>query len=136
MPNRRNVLLASTASLVAAGLPALSGAAYADVDGFLTLSERLTERRELDRRLATQFYMAFESDWAGLRRLAEGGETNRPLARAVVSAWYSGVVDRPTGPAVVTFDQALVWRAADFATPPGLCRGTFGDWAVAPRAAG
>ena len=49
--------------------------------------------------------------------LAAGQGDAGALADAIVGSWYSGVYESADGPAVVTFDQALVWNALTFTKP-------------------
>ena len=56
-----------------------------------------------------------------------------PLADDIVAAWYSGIYDTATGPAVAAFNDALLWDALDFTKPSGACGGETGYWADPPR---
>jgi hypothetical protein len=63
---------------------------------------------------------------AGLERAAE----------IVVVALYTGVVDTPKGPIVVSYDQALIWQACGWTKPNAFCGGTTNYWATAPAGVG
>jgi hypothetical protein len=57
----------------------------------------------------------------------------RTCAQAIAAAWWSGTA--PThagGRVVVTYTDALVWRAMPFAHPPSTCLGATGVWAKPP----
>jgi hypothetical protein len=62
-----------------------------------------------------------------------GTGKNALLANAIVSAWYSGVYNTAAGPAVATFDQALLWNALTYTKPFGECGGDTGYWSAAPK---
>lgn len=62
-------------------------------------------------------------------------------ARRIIRAWYTGMVEIPdpgrpglTTTAVVTYNDAVVWRACDFTKPPATCGGPFGYWHEPPQA--
>jgi hypothetical protein len=57
-------------------------------------------------------------------------------ANAVVTAWYTGAVDGPSGKTVVTYPLALAWQACDFTKAPAMCAGPIGYWAMAPEPIG
>ncbi len=54
-------------------------------------------------------------------------------ARLLARVWYTGRIERKSGPAtgtfeVITYDEALVWQACTFTKPPVTCGGHFGYW--------
>jgi hypothetical protein len=53
-------------------------------------------------------------------------------AEVVVVALYSGTVDTPKGPVVISYDQAIVWQACGWTKPNGFCGGSTNYWATAP----
>ena len=59
---------------------------------------------------------------AGLERTAE----------IVVAALYTGAVDGPKGPIIVSYDQALVWQACGWTKPNAFCGGPTNYWANPP----
>jgi len=59
---------------------------------------------------------------AGLERTAE----------IVVAALYTGAVDGPKGPIIVSYDQALVWQACGWTKPNAFCGGATNYWANPP----
>jgi hypothetical protein len=53
-------------------------------------------------------------------------------AETVVAALFSGIVDTPGGPQVISYDQALVWQALAWTKPNAFCGGQTNYWASAP----
>ena len=109
-------------------------------DSFRALSAKLTgfDESTLDPQFAAELRRALlgAGHAAGLATLAETTAAAATVATLaletdIISAWYSGVL--PGAPPVVAkLYGALVWSAADFATPPGMCAGG-GGWSGAPR---
>lgn len=54
------------------------------------------------------------------------------VAETVVVALYSGIVQTPKGPRVVSYDDALVWQACAWTKPNGFCGGVTNYWSTAP----
>lgn len=139
LPTRRALLASAGAAAlaVATGLPAAAQTPLT-VEQFLALSTRLTGKPGLDRTTATMLLDGFagtgkSADLAAL--VAAGGNATvktRPLANAVVAAWYCGVYDTAGGKAVAGFDTALMWDAMRFTKPVGMCGGESGYWAAPP----
>ncbi len=123
---------------------AATGVAFAspvigNTDSFRTLSAKLTgfDESALDPQFAIQLRQALlvAGHAAGLEELYEANTAAAPAAALaletdIISAWYSGVIPR-TPPVVGKLYGALVWSAADFATPPGMCAGG-GGWSGVP----
>lgn len=65
--------------------------------------------------------------WQGLR-----GTPLEPLARALTAALYTGTFQRGDQARVVSYEDALVWPAADYVSAPSLCGGEFGHWSDPP----
>ncbi|WP_442581812.1 sugar dehydrogenase complex small subunit [Mesorhizobium sp. ASY16-5R] len=137
---RRDVFLggASLAAL-AAGFP--RGAIAQDAvtaDQFIALSARLTETAasSLDTTMAGKLLEGFieSGRGPGLTLLATDTQVDTgTVANDVVAAWYSGVVDTGSGPAVAGFTEALMWNALDFTKPFAYCGGETGYWAEPPQ---
>jgi D-sorbitol dehydrogenase-like protein len=132
-------------------------ASTADVEGFIRLSQLVTGVDKLPRDHAAVYLNAL--DEAGLKlppsRLVEMGrfaEGNGPAtlaefqhsalyrkpgvrasAEAVAAAWWSGMVPTAKGDKVVTFLDALAWRAQPWAEPFTECLGATGAWAKPGR---
>ena len=122
---------------------AATGVAFAspvigDAESFRALSAKLTgfDQSMLDPQFATQLRQALlvGGHAADLEELYEATTAATAAALAletdIISAWYSGVIPL-TPPVVGKLYGALVWSAADFATPPGMCAGG-GGWSGAP----
>jgi hypothetical protein len=147
MPSRRDLILAAVAAAIAsvgtAGFPAaLFAQSSVTPEQFLALSEKLTEKSDLDLEVATTILGGFlaTGQGEGLTQLAgEGFDAFTPLADAIVAAWYSGLfMTAAAGEApvqkVATFSEALVWEALTFTKPWAECGGETGYWADPPEA--
>jgi hypothetical protein len=128
-----------------------------DVEGFVRLSQLVTGVERLPRDHAAAYLTALDSAGLALppsRLLEMGGFSKgggpatlaefqrsglyrkpgvRASAEAVASAWWSGMVPTTHGDRVVTFLDALVWRAQPWAQPPTECLGATGAWAKRGR---
>jgi hypothetical protein len=112
------------------------------LDEFVTLSERLTGRRALDRATAQVYLDAFSAsspDRALLVQLTRGplsaavDPARIALERRIIESWYTGIhVVNGVGQ-VAAYAGALVWTALD-QPAPGHCRGETGYWSQPPRA--
>ena len=112
---------------------ALTGAAYADPAIVAAMLGALTQAvgaGKLTRlaRLAATTPAAQLGDAIAAASLGAAAET-------VVAALYSGVVDTPRGPLVISYDQALVWQAVAWTKPNAFCGGQTNYWASAPTVA-
>jgi hypothetical protein len=136
---RRSFMAGASAGALVAGFPPLAGAQQAvTVDQFLAISSRLTEAAttDLDSTMAAKLLDGFISTGrgSGLSLLAEDATLRvGTVADDIVAAWYSGLYDTATGPAVAGFNEALLWNALDFTKPPGTCGGETGYWADPPQ---
>jgi hypothetical protein len=65
-------------------------------------------------------------------RSALHGTALEPLARAVAAGWYTGTLGAGGGARVLSYEDALVWRAAGYDSAPSLCGGEFGHWSEPP----
>ncbi|WP_162232254.1 sugar dehydrogenase complex small subunit [Methylogaea oryzae] len=105
---------------------------------FVALSARLTGRptADFDPETAARMLKAFQGRGLGreLARLYLHPASNDALAGQVVSAWYTGVCQTAAGPAVATFNDALLWKTAAFLHPPGTCGGPTDYWSRPPSA--
>jgi hypothetical protein len=134
-----------------------TNASATDVDGFVRLSQLVTGVEKLPREHAAAYLNALDA--AGLdvppsHLLEMGGFTRgsgpatlaelehsalyrkrgvRASAEAIAAAWWSGMVPTRNGEKVVTFLDALVWRAQPWAQPPTECLGATGAWAKRGR---
>ena len=53
-------------------------------------------------------------------------------AEVVVAALFTGQVDTPKGPRVISYDNALVWQALAWTKPNAWCGGETGYWSAKP----
>jgi hypothetical protein len=55
-----------------------------------------------------------------------------PIAQNIALIWYTGMTqynpDDHSHSSVITYDNALAWRACSFTKPPANCGGPFGYW--------
>jgi hypothetical protein len=123
---------------------------------FLDLSRMLTGRSALDATQAARLYDAlaalsprFQTDVQALLTLVKhrnidlsqlqhtlDGEKSAlaSLPRAIVSAWYIGVVGEGEHARCVAFETSLMYVVvADHLTPPSYCHGGPGSWAQKPE---
>jgi fructose 5-dehydrogenase small subunit len=115
---------------------------------FAALSNSCTGYAFGDPRVANAMLRALVANVGGatLSRLATLASSTPPLqlddalqaaglaqpAEVVVTALYTGVVEGPKGPIVVSYDQALIWQACGWTKPNAFCGGTTNYWATAP----
>ncbi len=133
---RRRLLLGTAGAALTALLPLpLYAEREIGVDAFLALSQKLTEKPELDHSLAAAYLKAFKALGKGpaLADLADAhpNAADKALAEAVIGAWYTGLISVDSGLRLVTYDDALLWQSMDYTKPPGFCD-SFGAWAKAP----
>src|SRR5262245_49020473 len=118
----------------AAVAPVASAAPAITVDTFANLAWGLTGYVVPDRQALRDLFAAVTRQVGGptLARLGEVVATTEPAAldqairaagldaaaQAVARALYTGVVQGPDGPRVITYSAALVWQACDFTKPP------------------
>lgn len=147
--DRRELLIGVTALAAAFGLP---GAGLAQIPGisaieFAALSSAVAGYPPADPNLAAEFLAAFpdqaaqlvqlhdiiigtdESEWQSA--IAAAGLT--PLAEAISTAWYTGMVGEGAGERVVTYLDAFAWYAVAYTKPPTRCDISFGAWSAPPR---
>lgn len=60
-------------------------------------------------------------------------DDTRPVADAIMTAWYTGLYDAGGGePVVATYINALAWQATGYRlTGPSTCSGATGNWTAA-----
>jgi hypothetical protein len=122
--------------------PAVSTRAPAEtavsLDQFLGISNRLLGIDDLDRNTAGKFLEGLLASGreAVLGRFVNGvgtsSEAARNLANDIVASWYSGIYETGHGPAVATYNEAMMWRALSFTKPLGNCGGATGYWNSPP----
>jgi hypothetical protein len=134
-------LLGGLAGVLAAGSAAGQGAI--DRAGFLRASSLVTGVPEDELTdLADPLLALFRDQSPALMQLLAAGRGGPPgdiavavrgtkleaLCRQLAAAWYTGT----DGKTVLSYDDALAWKVAGFATAPGACGGAFGAWAEPP----
>ena len=122
------------AAMPAAHFSALStsvaGSAYADPKVASAMLRALTQAVGIDK-LARLAKIALSTPPAQLNAgIASVGLVAQ--AETVVAALFSGIVDTPGGPRVISYDQALVWQALAWTKPNAFCGGETNYWASAP----
>jgi hypothetical protein len=147
-PHRRR-LLQGLGALVAAGyVPAGIAQAAPSASQFTAMSRTLTGYVYADAQTANALLHALStavgaSNLAKVANLASSvapDQLDATLASAglqhaaatIVTALYSGVVDTPKGPVVITYDQALGWQAVPWTKPNAVCGGVTDYWSTAP----
>lgn len=137
---------AQTAAQVAvqpAAAPALDRAAFLEASSLVTgmPAESLTG-------MADALFAAFQAHGPAILQLAAlarqapnpasdlaatlRGAPAEPAARALAAAWYTGMLGAGPAATLVSYDDALSWKAAGFEAVPGQCAGEFGFWTEAP----
>lgn len=133
LSRRSFVALCGAAPALAVAAPSASEATRQDA--FRTLSARLTgfDLADLDAGFAADLLAALleAGHGTGIEALLAGQRAAgaAALETAIASAWYSGILPLSSGPAMGALRAALVWQAADFASPPGMCDG-LDSWAM------
>lgn len=147
----RRRLLQGLAALAAAGVvpaslaqaPALSGGAFA------SLTRTLTGYAWADDAAAAAMLRALSAavGAATLKRVADVALASAPAqlsaalaaagldaaAATIVTALYSGVVETPKGPVVLTYVSAIAWQAVPWTKPNAICGGVTNYWSTAPE---
>jgi hypothetical protein len=149
--DRRQVLLgfAGLVAAAATGIGPAGAATELDASAFRALSFGLMGRIAEDPSLAEAYLAALRERVApgDLERLAAvvrehaGSGMDAAITRAgldavanqVIAAWYTGTVPTATGSRVVTYLDAVAWKATGFTKPPSVCGPGFGFWANPPR---
>jgi hypothetical protein len=150
--DRRGVLQALSAFAASTLIPAPARAASGttvSVAQFARLSSALTGFPPGDPAVAAKLLAAFatpsrRADVARLARVTSehtGEDLDAairangldPLAKDLVSAWYSGVVGGGESARLVLYAEALVWSAMTYSKPMGFCGGPPGYWASPPQ---
>ncbi len=132
--SRRRALAALTATSTLALMP-WPRRASAEITGnaFLELSRQLTGKSDLGERMADRMLAAFDSAGRGqdVAALIDGADAH-DLANDIVAAWYSGLSPDPDSSRVLSYRDALMWRALDYTKPMAVCGGAMGYWADPP----
>jgi hypothetical protein len=149
--DRRELLVAVSTLAAALGLP---GAALAQPAPALTALEFASLSSAIagfppDPGLAASFLEAFSDQAAELAKLHDllrtvppeqweakiAAEGLAPLAEALATAWYTGMVGEGADQRVLTYLDAFAWYAVAYTKPPTRCDISFGAWAEPPHEA-
>ena len=105
-----------------------------DLDAFMRVSASLTgfPVEELSREVGAKYLTSFmERGYADQLRALRGGDPTSledELKVEIIEAWFGGVRIVGEQREVVTFVNAKVWDAVDFAATPSVCKGAPGAW--------
>jgi hypothetical protein len=112
-----------TASSLATGLPAdqLTGLTDALLPLFQTQGPALLQLAALARGQGS-------ADLAAAIR----GTPMEPAAKALAAAWYTGTAGSGATATLLSYEDALAWKAAGYDAVPSQCAGEFGAWAEPP----
>ena len=130
-------IIGATPVLASADIFASSASAR-EVDRFLQLSSNLTgfPTAELNHDRARQllgWIMAASHSGSLGSALEDSSLTvDDELAEIVIAAWYAGIISIDGTPFVDTYTDALIWKAAWFATPKTVCSPVPDDWTLPP----
>ncbi|WP_259758698.1 sorbitol dehydrogenase family protein [Pseudomonas sp. GCEP-101] len=152
--SRRRLLAVACASAALGGVllspagrtwAALTPQAEAELEDFMTLSQRLTGRSNLDPRIGQRLFQTLaQRDTALKQSLAEllerlgdapdsWSERQQWLARQILGGWYLGQIGDDSNATVVTYEQALMFRAVDdVLVIRSYCPNQPGFWAAQP----
>lgn len=148
----RRRLLQGLAALVAAGAAGAAPLAHAQAATspaqFAALTRTLTGYAWQDDAAAAAMLRALATAVGAptLARVADLARSTAPdalsaalaaaglerAASTIVTALYTGVVDTPKGPVVLTYASAIAWQAVPWTKPNALCGGITNYWASAP----
>ena len=67
-----------------------------------------------------------------LQALLANPESDLELGNEIVASWYSGIAQTLQGPQLITYNNALMWRAAPFLHTSANCGGPTNYWALPP----
>ncbi|MEM7223972.1 MAG: sugar dehydrogenase complex small subunit [Pseudomonadota bacterium] len=130
---RREALLCGAAWMLAGAIPTDT-----EVERFLELSRELTGEAELDPGLGRIYLQALRQSslFAGQleQAFADPGQAiPADLEVQILDQWFTGVVPTDSGPAVATYNGALMWRTMELRGAPGYCHGALGFWSRPPK---
>lgn len=152
--SRRRLLAVACASAAVGGLlmspagqawAALTPQHDAELASFMTLSRHLTGRSNLDPRIGQRLFDALSQRDSALRQSLDElqahlgeppqhwSERQQWLARQILGGWYLGQIGDDDNPTVVTYENALMFKAVDdVLVPRSYCANKPGFWAAQP----
>lgn len=153
-PLSRRRLLAVACTAAAGGLllgpsaqarAALTPQHDAEMAAFMSISRHLTGRANLDPRIGQRLFDALSQRDAALKqslgelqaRLGDAphswSERQQWLARQILGGWYLGMIGDADDASVVTYENALMFKAVDdVLVPRSYCANKPGYWAAQP----
>lgn len=133
--SRRQIISAAIAA------SALSAPAWCVVSGF-SINEMILLSAKLTQKSPNLFFPVIAQKMLEayaqrglihhLQALLANPESDLELGNEIVDSWYSGIAQTLQGPQVITYNNALMWRAAPFLHPSGNCGGSTNYWALPP----
>jgi len=136
---------AATGALLLSPVAPAWAAAETELAVFMDLSKRLTGRSDLDARFGQRLYDTLVKRDTGfatslgelqgkLGKTPQGlSEKAQDAARQILSAWYLGMVGSDYTATVVSYPDALMFKAAGgILKPRAFCFGMPGSWAEKP----
>lgn len=154
-PLSRRRLLAVACTAAAAGSLLLGPASPAwaaltplhdaELAAFMNVSRHLTGRANLDPRIGQRLFDALSQRDAALKQSLDElqahlgvspqgwSERQQWLARQILGGWYLGVIGEDDDASVVTYENALIFKAVDdVLVPRSYCANKPGYWAAQP----
>jgi hypothetical protein len=110
------------------------------ISTFMSVSRVLVGSAWLDVRLGQHLFDAFAkadanfpSELAALQASLTAKTPAPPLSKAILRAWYVGVVGLGAGAVCVTYGSALMNQTvSDVLKPPSYAYGPYGSWTTQP----
>lgn len=107
---------------------------------FMTLSNRLSGYSDLDRQLGfrihqslSKMFPTFDSDVVSLVSTDEDALAQSPMAKAILQAWYLGVIGSGEKSSCIAYVSTLQARVvSDVLRPPTYAYGPYGSWNTQP----
>lgn len=107
---------------------------------FLALSSRLSGYSNLDQQLGLKIYQSlskmlpsFDNAVASLASVDESALGQSPVVKAILQAWYLGVVGSGEQSTCIAYVSTLQARVvADVLRPPTYAYGPYGSWRTQP----
>ena len=133
--SRRQIISAAIAA------PALSVPTWCSASGF-SVTEMILLSAKLTQKSPNLFLPAIAQKM--LEAYAQRGFTHRmqtllanpesdlELGNEIVASWYSGIAQTLEGSELITYNNALMWRAAPFLHTSANCGGPTNYWALPP----
>ena len=133
--SRRQIISAAIAAS-ALSVPAWSVARGFSVNEMILLSAKLTQKSPslflpVDAQKMLETY-AQRGLIHRLQALLANPESDLELGNEIVASWYSGIAQTLQGSELITYNNALMWRAAPFLHTSANCGDPTNYWALPP----